>query len=192
MELDCPVTSGYLRALRNLFDLESVQFELWQEPLDEVENMATFAGNSRRLQRQRAFYCVEVMASRFNVQSKHPDRRSREGLNELIAIANRCRDDIRAELVEVSIIGEVLEGRAERHYATQRAIAHTLQLTCEAAVLLRQSLKNPDTSLSRVGKRLALAAFSAGYYIDNMLELAKELIDYTEGSARRAWEPARR
>ena len=192
MEMYCPVTRGYLRAVRNLFDLESIQFEMYLEPIEEISEMVNYAGGSRQLEHQRAFYCVELMTSRFVITSIDPKwKRSREGLNGLITLTNEIRDDILADIAEFAFLPGVQDGLAERRNDNLRKVSTTLQLVCESAELVRQSLKNPEVQLSRVGKRLALAAQASGYYIDRMLELAKELIDYSEGNARRAWEPQR-
>lgn len=192
MEMYCPVTRGYLRAVRNLFDLESIQYEMYLEPIEEISEMADHAGGSRQLEHQRAFYCVELMTSRFAINNINPKwKRSREGLNNLILLANEIRDDILADITEFAFLAGVQDGQAERRNDNLRKVATMLQLVCESAELVRQSLRNPEVPLSRVGKRLALAAHSSGYYIDRMLELARELIDYSEGSARRAWEPPR-
>lgn len=192
MELSCSVTHGYLRAVRNLYDLDSVQFEAYQGPLDDMAELADHAGGSRMLQHQRAFYCVELMSSRFHVQSVSPEwPRSREGLNRLIQVANEVRDDLLARGMEFTYLADMQDGVAEQRNDLDRRIAQTLGFVCESAELLRQALKNPEVPLSRVGKRLALAANASGYYIDRMIELSNELIEYNEGSTRRAWEPRR-
>ncbi len=192
MELSCPVTHGYLRALRNLYDFESVQFEMWQGPLDDAIELANHVGGGRKLEHQRAFYCVELMTTRLYIQSGTPAwLRSREGLNRLLRVTNAQRDDLLARITEFTYLPGIQDGAAERRNDMDRITATTLGYVCEAAELLRQSLKSPDVHLSRVGKRLALAANAAGFYVDRMLELANELINYNEGNARRAWEPRR-
>lgn len=189
MILACPVTRGYLNAVGSLYDLSLVQYEMWLGPFEDAMDFAAHAGGSRQLQHQRAFYCVELMTSRFQVQSIQPPwPRSREGLNQVLSVANELRDDILAEVTEHAYLAVVHDGVVEQHIDLQRAISELLRLVCESSELLRQSLKNPEIPLSRVGKRLALAANGAGYYIDGMLALAMELINHNNEDMRRAWE----
>lgn len=192
MDTTCPVTRAYLYAVRNLYDLTLVQHEMYAEPLEDLLNIAAHDSSERMRQHQRAFYCVELMASRFPViPPMLPWPRSREGLDYVLHVANERRDDHLAELTEQFYSGIDLEGIAERQHDNMRAASEIYKLICESCVILRQSLKNPDVPLTRVGKRLALASNSARYYISGMLDLATELLNHTEGKNERAWEQPR-
>ena len=187
-EIGCHVTHGYLRVLNASFSLNSWQFEQWLEPLNELTDMANHAGGSRQLQHQRAFYSVELMASRFHVQTQLPDRRSREGLNRLIKAVRELLDDKAAAEMERTLVPEYDEGLSLLNQDIDIRIAYNLQKLCEAAELLRQSLKNEAVNLSRIGKRLAQVARSTPLYIDSMIVIARELLEYTEKDRRKAWE----
>lgn len=201
MDTTCPVTRAYLYAVRNLFDLTLVQHEMYAEPLEELLDMAAHDSGERVRQHHRAFYCIELMISRFimKLDSRYYFNegpagrpfnwpRSREGLNHVLALANEKRDDLLAEVTEYYYLAGPHDGVAERHNDTSRTAAELYKLICESCEILRQSLKNPDVPLTRVGKRLALAANVSKYYISGMLDLGTELLEHNEGKNERAWE----
>ncbi len=189
---ECPVALGYLRTVRALHKYDSPEFSLvyepWEEPLNELIDIARNTVSSRQLQHQRAFYCVEMMCSRFHLQSQLPRRRSRESLNEVLRALRSACDEYLAADVESSLSDKPIFGLDEQRRDLDRKILHNAELTCEAAELLRQSLKNPDVHLGRVSKRLALVAKESGCYIDRMIAIGKELVEYGEGETRKAWE----
>lgn len=197
MDRVCPVTRAFLRTTYNLFDLTAIYNEMWLEPYEELVERAEHAGSGRAQQHQRAFYCVELMVSvcAFRLKSAQQDlsklsgwSRSREGLNQLLEQATFERDDLLADLTEWYYL--VSRPRDERQilHATTQARAVLFKLVCESCVLLRQSLKNPEVPLRRVGRRLALAADAAQFSINDHLSFAQELIELSES---RAWERKR-
>lgn len=202
MDTTCPVTRAYLNTVRNLYDLSLVQYELWVDPLREMVDRADYGGSSRFVQHQRAFYSIELMLFRFvmkrqlgwyvketnGLQWLQWDR-SREGLNYVIEKANEVRDDLIAEVTEYYYLGQRPVGTEQIVHEQNHQKAALFKLICEACVILRQSLKNEDVTLTRVGKRLALAANVSNFYIDDMLIFSEELLAQTEGTTRRAWQP---
>jgi len=193
MDTTCPVTRAYLNTVRNLYDLTLVQNELWLEPLEEMGERAAHGGSSRSVQHLRAFYSIELMVWRF---VKDPQtlkwlswERSREGLNYVLEQANEVRDDLLAEVTEYYYLASRPRGVEQIKHDTNHQNAELFKLVCEACVILRQSLKNPEVTLTRVGKRLALAAHVSKFHIEDMLRFAEELLAQNEGMGRRAWEP---
>lgn len=204
MDITCPVTRAYLYAVRNLYDLSLIQHEMYAEPFAELLVRAEHDSSARVRQHQRAFYCIELMVSRLilKMDSRYyfkegPNSpvfswpRSREGLNQVLQHAEERRDDLLAEVTEYYyyyyLPDKKLNTDQLRHVDNQTN-AELYKLICESCVLLRQSLKNPEVPLSRVGKRLALAANVSRHYIGDMLDMADELLLHTEGTTRRAWQ----
>ncbi len=197
MDRACPVTRAFLRTFRNLFDLTAIYNEMWLEPYNELAERAEEAGGNRMQQHQRAFYCIELMtsvcASRLKVPQQDVTRlvgwpRSREGLNQILEYATFERDDLVAELTEWYYLPTKPRDERQMLHAASQSRAALFKLVCEACVLLRQSLKNPEVPLTRVGRRLALAADAANFGITDHLSFAQELIELSEG---RAWERKR-
>lgn len=200
MDTTCPVTRAYLNTVRNLYDLTLVQNELWLEPLNEWVERAEYGGGTRLLQHQRAFCCVELMlwmlmpemcGGAVYAVKEYELRtwpRSREGLNYVLELANERRDDLLAEVTEYFYLAERPRGVDQIWHENQRRAAELYKLICESCVILRQSLKNSDVTLTRVGKRLALAANVARKHIPDMLNMAANLLEQQEGMASRAWE----
>lgn len=189
MDTTCPVTRAYLYTVRNLYDLTLVQHEMYAEPLQELLNIAEHDSSERVRQHQRAFYCIELMTTRFPaIPEMVAWPRSREGLDYVLQIANERRDDHLAHLTEQFYLDKVLDGLEERQHDNMRIASELYKLICESCVILRQSLKNPDVTLTRVGKRLALAANVSRYYISGMLDLGTEVINHNEWKNERAWD----
>ena len=202
MDTTCPVTRAYLNTVRNLYDLTLVQNELWLEPIEEMLDRAAHGGGSRFVQHQRAFYSIELMLFRFVMKRQRwayvkdttdtpwlQWERSREGLNYVLDKANEIRDDLLAEVIEYYYLAERPRGIEQITHDTNRQQADLFKLICESCVILRQSLKNSEVTLTRVGKRLALASNVSTFYIGDMLLFAEELLAQNEGMGRRAWEP---
>ena len=114
--------------------------------------------------------------------------RSREGLNHVLEQANEVRDDLLAEVTEHYYLAGRPRGVEQITNDTNHRKAELFKLICESCVILRQSLKNPEVTLTQVGKRLALAAHVSNFHIDDMLLFAEELLAQNEGTSRRAWE----
>jgi hypothetical protein len=199
MDIVCPVTRTFLSTVRNLYDLTLVQNELWVEPVNEWMERAEQGGGTRFLQHQRAFYCIELMlwrlmptvAGTVYAVREHELRewpRSREGLNRVLQIANDRRDDLLAEVTEYFYLPNRPLGVEQILHENRHRSAELYKLICESCVILRQSLKNEDVTLTRVGKRLALAANVSRKHISDMLLMAGELLDQHEEMAQRAWE----
>src|SRR5690349_8692075 len=134
MDTTCPVTQAYLYAVRNLYDFTLVQHEMYAEPWADLLDVAAHDSSERIRQHQRAFYCVELMTSRFlqSMNSRHyfiqgPNDpltswpRSREGLDHVLRTANEVRDDHLAELTEYFYLDKKPEGRDERQHDNMRA-----------------------------------------------------------------------
>lgn len=202
MDVTCPVTRAYLYAVRNIHDLSLAQYEMYLEPFEELLDRASHDSSALARQHQRAFYCIELMVSRFcqKLDSRYYYNegahavvfswpRSREGLNTVLTIFNEKRDELLADVTEYHYLPIKKFDVDQMRQDTNHNFAELYRLICESCELLRQSLKNPDVQLSRVGKRLALAANVSKYYIDDMLNLADELLLHTEETTRRAWQP---
>jgi hypothetical protein len=200
MDTVCPVTRAYLYAVRNLYDFSLIQHETYAEPLQELIERASHDNAARVRQHQRAFYCLELMVFRFVVKVrpgyyiKETEKpvlswsRSREGLNHVLKYFEEKRDDILAEVTEYYYLPDKKLNTDQLRHADNQTNAELYKLICEACVLLRQSLRNPEVPLSRVGKRLALAANVSRHYIGDMLAMGDELLLHTEGTTRRAWQ----
>lgn len=190
MALSCPVTSAYLHAVHNLFDLSLVHNEMWAEPFDELKKRAALAGGERIRQHQRAFLCIELMLN-FLLGSENAPKswpRSREGLNLILGFADEQRNDLIAEVTEFYYLQRRPIGIEQIQQDQYRKQAELYKLICESCVILRQALKNQTVSLMRVGTRLALASNIAGYYIPDMFTMAGNLLEHNEEVALRAWE----
>lgn len=201
MDTTCPVTRAYLSTVRNLYDLTLVQNELYVDPINELVERADYGGSSRFDQHQRAFYSIELMLFLF-VMKRQPSwyfkdvatspwlqwARSREGLNYVIEKANEVRDDLIAEVTEYYYLAARPVGVEQMRHDQNHKDAELYKLVCESCVILRQGLKNEEVTLTRVGKRLALAAHVSKFHIEDMLLFADELLAQSEGRTERAWE----
>lgn len=201
MDTTCLVTHAYLNTVRNLYDFNLVQYEIWVDPLNELLDRAEHSDNSRLVQHQRAFYCIELMLFRF-VMRHQPNwcvqdaaaaawlqwERSREGLNYVLEKANAVREDLVAEVTERYYLNERAVGANQMEQDEDHQRSKLYKLICESCVILRQALKNEELTLARVGKRLALASSVSTFYIDDMLLFGEELLEQTEGMTRRAWQ----
>ncbi len=195
----CPVVRAYLLTVRNLHDFALVQYQLYEESFEDMLALADSSGNTRVRQHQRAFYCVELML-RFVTQMADGEHwplmpyklddwpRSREGLDYVIEVINLKRDELLADVTEYFYSRSKKMGLSVMENDAAQAAAEVYHLAIEACVILRQSLKNPDVPLTRVGKRLALAAKVSSHYIGDMLQLAEELSNQDELHPKRAWE----
>ena len=115
--------------------------------------------------------------------------RSREGLNYVIEKADEIRNDLIAEVTEHYYLAARPIGVEQITHDQNHQKAELFKLICESCVILRQALKNEEVTLTRVGKRLALAAHVSKFYIDDMLLFSEELLEQTEGTTKRAWQP---
>ena len=187
----CPVTWAFLRTAGSIYDMGRYQNEVWTDALDEAADIAAHGGSDRMKQHQRAFYCVELMLHRClprlgltRPMASWP--RSREGLNQILAFAQEQRDELIAEVTEYYYLLERPRDERQLLHERNQQRAELFQYICEACVILRQSLKNPDVTLTRVGKRAALAVNTSTFFIDDAILFSKDMIYYSE---YRAWEP---
>jgi hypothetical protein len=201
MAQPCPVTLKYLAVVRSLYDFNSMILEQYLPQLEQLEELARVAGNSRKRQHQRAFLCVELMRYRLPMHLATSDGgwaalteaewpRSREGLNTLLSridtdMTNLVGYDVEYTLVPPKDSVQLLRANDQKAFKV-------FNLLHESAVMLRQSLGNEDISLSRIAKRLALAAQVVQLHVPDVLNMGQDLLEQTENFARRAWELPRK
>lgn len=200
MEDQCPVVRGYLLGVRSVVDFDQLINESYLDQLHELDGLSEYGNDTRARQHMRAFLCVEFMVSNLahnvpvgSATTAPPPtwRRSREGLSKLIDTLNEDTDEMLAAIMEYSFeigMGAVGKGVDQILHANQQLLVEVYKLARESAVILRQSLKNPEVSLMRVGRRLALAAHCARCGVPDMFIMARELLDQNEHRALRAWE----
>lgn len=196
----CPLTTAFISTLHNLYDFNSVANEYWLEPLKLLEERAEVGGDNRERQHHRGFLCIELMTTRLAPKLSHNilDKqyvvdlmwpRTREGLNQMIKVLHDDHFNLLGAVIEYTYDRSTRRrGIEEMTFDNQHRLVEVYKLARESAVILRQSLKNPNVALMRVGKRLALAAHTARLYVSDMLVLGSWLLEETEHKATRAWD----
>lgn len=193
----CPITISYLnevnRGSNSTGSLERlvVEFEtLWER--------AQSAGNSRVRLHQRAFLCVEIMATRgvssaYNlgipVVASLRWPKSAAGIAKLLKVLREQRTDLVAGQAEFIMDNTELNRGAEQlvNDKARRQIDYLTWLE-DSAMLLRRSLRKGfiHSSLGSIGPKLCNMTKLLG--IDAQLSIAEELLEQSEFKERRAWE----
>jgi hypothetical protein len=210
----CPVVESYLAQVRRYLDESTVlTADAYQYRLDCVEEelQRQRFGNTRSRQHQRAFFCVEWMLYRLPAGlpsgtsrqlEMSPWNRSREGLTNLIAMLRSDNDELLGVMTEhtfslgmvcqpddpEAVATRVGDGADQIYQNNRKLLQHVYRFAGESAVILRQSLRNPNVRLTRVGTRLAKAADVARTGMAGLLDLAETLLTQSEDNGVRAWE----
>jgi hypothetical protein len=214
MDAACPVLDSYLSQVRKYMDESTIlvadAYQYRLDRLDELIQRQRF-GNTRARQHQRAFLCVEWMLYRLPVGlptntarqlEMSPWPRSREGLTNLITMLRGDNEELLGVMTEHSfslgmlyqpedptvVAVRVGDGVDQMYQDNRKLLQHVYRYAGESAVILRQSLRNPNVRLTRIGTRLARSAIVARTGIAGLLELAETLLGQSENNAQRAWE----
>lgn len=188
----CPIVRSYLRGVAGAGNFSSALYENYKENFDDLLQQADTAGGPRARQHQRAFFCIEIMVCRWSwfgtALIAKPFRRSREGLNGVLARLIAEENDMSAENVEFSF--SPTKDSQQWWYKVRADRMKLSGLARESIITLRQGLKNAQVSLGPIGTALAEAAAGKRVSIPERLSIARELLEQTEGNATRAWQQA--
>jgi hypothetical protein len=210
----CPVVESYLAQVRKYMEESTVlTIDAYSRELNYIEELLELQrfSNTRARQHLRAFLCVEWMLYRLPVGlpsgtaqqlAMSPWERSREGLTNLIEMLRGDNEELLGVMTEHTFsLGMVLQpddpaavpvrvgdGADQIYQNNRKLLQHVYRYAGESAVILRQSLRNPNVRLTRVGTRLAKAAHVARTGMQGLIELAEILLSQSERFAARAWE----
>jgi len=214
MNAACPVVESYLVQVRKYMEESTLLVaNAYQYRLGCLEGLLQQHrfGNTRSRQHQRAFLCVEWMLYRLPVclptntarqLEMSPWPRSREGLTNLITMLRGDNEELLGVMTEHSfslgmvyqpedptiVAVRVGDGADQIYQDNRRLLQYVYRYAGESAVILRQSLRNPNVRLTRIGTRLAKSAIVARTGMAGLLELAETLLAQSEDNALRAWE----
>lgn len=189
----CPIVRSYLRGIKSDVDFSLAINDSYKDSYDDLVQLAETAGGARARQHQRAFFCIEIMTCCWHwsgvpllsVPPYSSFRRSREGLNKVLARLKEDEEDLTAENVEFSFCPTRDAQMWSSKIREERL--KLLALAREAIITLRVGLKNPQISLGPIGTTLAEAGAGKRIGLAERLHIARELLDQTEGNAKRAW-----
>lgn len=208
----CPVVGTYVKYIQGYLEDEIVFADVYLPQLNNyAEIIVRQAATSRICQHQRAFLCIEMMLHNISqvlsVDSKQDSQyvkweRSSSGLSHLLVAIRGDNSNLAGTAMEyvlskgmnmLSIDGPVIKKRvgdgADQMYQENRhKLIEVYRLVEEAAVVLRRSLRNPETPLTRVGRRLGQAAEVARIDTGRLFFMLDSLLDQREDHAPRAWE----
>lgn len=193
----CPVASAFAAGLRKLVDFSSPINEGYLPRLESFEELVALQPVTRSTQHQRAFFCIEYAALELAWPSAWSNPllsiqpRSREGLTTTLVWLRTSIDDLACERMEFSLLRNVVGGSGlgteQMQHSNQERIAAIYTLTAESAVVVRRSLKNPSTRLTRVGKNFASSLICRGVSLINIFNTATLLLSQKEDDAQRVW-----
>lgn len=209
----CPVTATYVKYIRGYLEDEIIFADVFEPQLDhyaEVIAMQSNSGNNTRArQHQRAFLCIEMMmhhiARGVSVQERQDSQymtwdRSSVGLSQMIMALRSDNDDLTGAAMEYGFARGMLDpdgpvvkrrvgdGSDQMYQDNRHTLMEVYRLAGEAAVILRRALRNPETPLTRVGRRLGQAAEVSRASTTKLFSMAEALLNQREDHAPRAWE----
>lgn len=210
----CPVVSTYTKYVQHYLEDEIFFAETYLHKLEEYVELINLQGDGNLVrQHQRAFLCIEMMlhfvACSIEVQEKQTAQymqweRSSAGLSKLIAGMRGDHDDLTGASMEyvfargmlnsieepdgLITVNRVGDGIEQMYHQNRHTLMEVYRFAGEAAVVLRRSLRNPGTPLTRVGRRLGLAAEVANTDTSKLFFMLEALLNQTEEHAPRAWE----
>lgn len=193
----CPVAAAFTASLRKLVDFSSALNEGYLPRLEALEEEVLMRHVSRATQHQRAFFCIEYSVHEVAWPSDWANHipemqpRSREGLTATLCWLRTAIDNLACERMEFSLLRNVVGGAElgteQMQHSQQEKLAAIYTLTSESAVVVRRSLKNPTTRLTRVGKNFCSALICRGFSLIHIFKIAALLLAHTEADAARVW-----
>lgn len=194
--IGCPIASSYITLLCATVG-ESIVHDRHRSHLHELTERAEVDAYGRTQVLLRAFLALEIMATRGIASLSPVDAgsvsrlrwdRSASGIAFLLKVVRAEKEEAIASNSEAVML-DMGRNADQISIHKQRKYADALEHVEDAAVLLRQSLKNTSTwkTLGVMGKHLWTSVTLLG--VVARVGIAEELLELTAEADRRAWEP---